>query len=67
MLYTTADEKVNAELFLDLSDDDDFLKQLGLSLGFRKLVVKKVNEVSGNSSLVNDGGSRANRSSYIYS
>ena len=49
MLYTggMAEEKVNAELFLDLPDDEEFLKGLGVSLGFKKLVVKKDNEVSG--------------------
>ena len=52
-IYTgMAEEKVNAELFLDLPDDEDFLKGLGLSLGFKKLVVKKANEVSGNNVMI---------------
>ena len=47
-----AEEKVNAELFLDLPDDETFLNELGLSGGFKRLVVKKANEVSGNNVVV---------------
>lgn len=32
-------------MFLDLPDDEEWLKDLGLSRGFKRLVVKKVKEV----------------------
>ena len=41
----TAANKINGELFLELPEDEEFLKELKLSLGFKKLVVKKAKEV----------------------
>jgi hypothetical protein len=37
--------KINGVLFLDLSTDEELLKELNLSLAFKRLVVKKVKEV----------------------
>ena len=36
---------INGELFLELPGDDELLKELQLSIGFKRLVVKKAKEV----------------------
>ena len=46
VLYSAA--KINGELFLDLSEDQELLEELNLSLAFKRLVVRKAKEVKAN-------------------
>ena len=38
--------KINGELFLELEEDEEFLRDLNLSLGFKRRVKRKAKEVS---------------------
>ena len=43
-IYPT-DNKINGELFLELEEDEELLRELNLSLGFKKLVKRMVKQV----------------------
>ena len=44
----TTGAKINGELFLELEEDEEFLKELNLSPAFKRLVKKKAKEVDCN-------------------